>query len=62
VELVLKASDLYKVKVDAIKASLKGKPTYDELQEYYRNYWFSEVREKEDVLNEAHFLKKYGFR
>jgi hypothetical protein len=58
----LKASDLYKVKVDAIKASLKGKPTYDELQEYYRDYWFSEVREKEDVLNEAHFLKKYGFR
>jgi hypothetical protein len=57
-----KASDLYKVKVDAIKASLKGKPTYDELQEYYRDYWFSEVREEEDVLNEAHFLKKYGFR
>jgi hypothetical protein len=31
----LKASDLYKVKVDAIKASLKGKPTYGELQGYY---------------------------
>jgi hypothetical protein len=58
----LKASDLYRVKVDAIKASLKGKPTYDELQEYYRDYWFSVVREKEGVLNEAHFLKKYGFR
>jgi hypothetical protein len=58
----LKASNLYKVKVDAIRASLKGKPTYDELQEYYRDYWFSEVREKEGVLNEAVFLKKYGFR
>jgi hypothetical protein len=58
----LKASHLYKVKVDAIKASLKDKPTYDELQEYYQDYWFSEVREKEGVLNEAMFLKKYGFR
>jgi hypothetical protein len=36
----LKASDLYKVKVDAIKASLKGKPTHNELQEYYRDSWF----------------------
>jgi hypothetical protein len=58
----LKANDLYKVKVDAIKASLKGKPTYDELQEYYRDYCFSEVRKKEDLLNEAHFLNQYGFR